>query len=122
MRLLLDTHALIWLNAEPQRVPDGVMEALAGADIAYASAISAWEYGLKRQKRPDLLPKPFDELVANLAEPLAFEFACHAFAETLPPLHSDPFDRMLIAQAIHHGLTLVSNDKMIRRYDVETLW
>ena len=122
MRLLLDTHALIWLNAEPERVPSRVRDALAEADEVYVSVVSAWEYGLKRRKRRALLPKPFAELIGQLAEPLGLEFACYTFAESLPPLHSDPFDRMLIAQALHHGLTLVSNDRMIGRYDVETLW
>jgi PIN domain nuclease of toxin-antitoxin system len=123
MRLLLDTHVTIWLSYEPNRVPDRVGEAIAHADEVFASVISGWEYEQKRNKHGVALPRPFPELVrALLLSPLAFAFDCHAYAASLPPIHADPFDRMLIAQALHHDLTLVTIDLVIRDYPVETLW
>ena len=56
------------------------------------------------------------------AETVGFDFPLHAYAESLPLIHRDPFDRMLIAQALHHDMTLVTSDETIRRYPVRTLW
>lgn len=122
MRLLLDTHVLIWLAEAPQQVPAAVSEAILGSERVYASVASGWEYGIKRRKRPDLLPIPFASLIEGVAEPLDLAFDCHLQAELLPPLHNDPFDRMLIAQALHHQLTLVTKDRHLRQYAVATLW
>jgi PIN domain nuclease of toxin-antitoxin system len=122
VRLLLDTHVLIWLANRPGQVPEAVRCGLAEAEEVFASVISAWEYGLKRQIYPADFPHSFGDLVRDMAEPLDFAFACHVHAERLPPIHKDPFDRMLVAQALHHGLILVTQDDKLRRYPVETLW
>lgn len=123
MRLLLDTHVVIWLAGEPRRVPDRVKAATIASDALVVSALSAWEYGMKRFRFPAQFPFAFDTLVAELdAERLGFDWSCHSYAATLPSIHRDPFDRMLIAQALHHGLTLVTGDEVIRRYPVPTIW
>lgn len=122
MKLLLDTHVLIWLAGAPDQIPQAVRKALISSEQNYASVASAWEYGMKRRRHPEVLPLPFLTLMKGLAEPLDLDFACHTYAETLPRLHGDPFDRILVAQALHHGLVLVTGDRHVRRYPVETLW
>jgi len=123
VRLLLDTHVLIWLGSAPDLVPTNVRQAVAVSDETFVSVVSAWEYGVKRLKFPNEFCEPFEILVAGLGHvPLDLPFECHRYSESLPPIHRDPFDRMLIAQALHLDLTLVSADETIRRYPVPTLW
>lgn len=122
MRLLLDTHVILWLANEPEKIPAAVRSAIAGADVVYVSVATAWEYGIKRLKQPDRLPLPFGALVSADMQTLNLDFDCHTYAESLPAIHSDPFDRMLIAQALHHDLALVTGDRMIMRYPVSTFW
>ena len=123
MRLLLDTHALIWALDEPDRLPAKIHEAF-DTGVVFVSAASTWEIAIKvavgRLVFPiDALPgamidAAFEELAVNITHSLG--------AATLPLLHRDPFDRLLIAQARHERLTLVSRDPDIRRYPVDTLW
>jgi len=122
--LLLDTNVLIWLVSNDRRLSRRVIDRLSlGKDRLYVSVLSAWEYGQKRSRKPDELPRTFDQVVAGIPhERLDFTFDCHRFAEQLPPIHRDPFDRMLIAQALQHDLTLVASDKQIAKYAVETFW
>ena len=124
MIYLLDTQVIVWLATERRRISDAVIETLADPGATRAiSVVSGWEYGQTRLMRPEQLPRSFDRLVAQMgAETLDFEFALHSYAESLPPIHRDPFDRLLIAQALHHDMTLVTADETIRRYPVRTLW
>lgn len=123
MRLLLDTHVAIWLYQDEARIRSETKSLLFEADAIYLSAVSAWEYGHKRLIKPGELPVPFDILAAKIpALGLDFAFQLHHFAESLPLIHRDPFDRMLIAQAVHHELTLVTSDRHIRQYPVPTIW
>ncbi|MEP7351077.1 MAG: type II toxin-antitoxin system VapC family toxin [Sphingorhabdus sp.] len=123
MRLLLDTHAVVWLAEDDQRLPKHVYSRIRDADEIYVSFASAWEYGLKRKKWPESFKNNFAYLLNGIpAQCLAMEFDVHRFAEELPLIHNDPFDRMLIAHALHHGLTLVTKDRDIHRYPVKTFW
>lgn len=107
----------------PARLPKQVRRIIAGADRVAVSAISAWEYGIIRAKRRSEANVAFEDLLVDVnVDRLAFPFRCHVHAETLPPIHRDPFDRMLIAHALDDALTLVTADKMIRLYPVPTLW
>lgn len=126
MRLLLDTHVFLWLLAQPERLGRhlGALED-AGNDLL-VSAASAWEIAIKTQlgrlELPDD-PRRFvpDRLRAIGAEPLPVEHA-HALAVgSLPPLHRDPFDRLLVAQARDLRLRIVTADPQIARYEVDTL-
>ena len=104
-------------------MPHRVRDRIASGETIYISFVSAWEYGIKRLAFPGTLPYPFDAAIAQLPhQPLACEVSLGRYAESLPLIHKDPFDRMLIAQAIHHRLTLVTVDETIRRYPVTTLW
>jgi PIN domain nuclease of toxin-antitoxin system len=122
--LLLDTNVLIWLAHVPKRVPAVVHSELQfGKTDKYVSVVSAWEYGQKRKLKPLELPFSFESLIAHIpAVYLDFEFELYRYAESLPLIHRDPFDRMLIAQALHHDLTLVTSDTDIHKYPVKTLW
>lgn len=123
MRLLLDTHVVLWLVTAPSRVPASVRGAVVDADALGVSIASAWEYGAKRSRRPEQLPLPFDRLLVELpVEAIALEWSCRRYAEDLPRFHNDPFDRMLIAQALEGRWTLVTADRDIQRYPVPTLW
>lgn len=78
---------------------------------------------MKRRQRPDELLASFAEIVeASRYTPLDFPFPCHADAEALPLIHADPFDRMLVAHARHLGCPLITGDKTLHRYPVETFW
>jgi PIN domain nuclease of toxin-antitoxin system len=125
VRLLLDTHALIWALDAPERLPETFLDILGQAGVTvFASAASTWEIAIKValgrlrfpiEKLPTALSDAaFKELQVSIAHGL--EMA------QLPLIHRDPFDRLLIAQARHEGLTLVTRDPTVRRYPIDTLW
>jgi PIN domain nuclease of toxin-antitoxin system len=122
--LLLDTHALLWALGDPDRLSSAARSVLESrATPAYASAASVWEISIKR--RSGKLTAP-DDLIAQ-AEEAGFDSlpiaASHAWrAGELPLHHRDPFDRMLIAQALADGLTVVTKDPVFASYGVPTLW
>ena len=96
---------------------------LAGENDLLISVVSAWEYEQKRRKSPDEFTMPFVEITKAICyTKLDFAFDVHKYAQSLPPIHKDPFDRMLIAQAIHHDLEFVASDAAIHRYPVRTFW
>lgn len=121
MRLLLDTNALIWALADQLlgAARDAVTD---GGNWVAVSAISAWEIEIKRSRRALDVP---DDLVEALAvtgfHPLAVTIEHGIAAGKLPPHHRDPFDRMLVAQAQLEGLTIVTRDRRITRYQVAIL-
>lgn len=126
MRLLLDTHVFLWLLAEPERLGPHLRSLEDPRNDLLLSAASSWEIAVKvRLGRLELPGDPQryvpDRMRAIGAEPLAVEHA-HALAVAeLPPLHRDPFDRMLVAQARHLRLRIVTADAEIARYDVRTM-
>ncbi len=124
MRLLLDTHALLWAAREPGRLPIRARTAVADpANDVWASAASAWEVAIKRQLGKLTAPPVTPELVTHLRfRPLPISLEHAGAVEQLPLHHHDPFDRVLIAQAQVEGLTLVSGDSAIGAYDVSLLW
>jgi PIN domain nuclease of toxin-antitoxin system len=123
VRLLLDTNALIWSLTAPDRLSSRAADAIkAEANDVYVSAISVWEIAMKRSHKrleaPDDLESQLDE---KRFKRLPVEMH-HAHAiEFLPHHHGDPFDRMLIAQAQVEGLTIVTSDREMRRYQVALL-
>jgi PIN domain nuclease of toxin-antitoxin system len=123
VKLLLDTHAFLWWQADDRRLTKQARRAISDARIVFVSAATAWEAGIKsalgRLEYPETIESGveasgFDKL------PITLTHAEHA--ARLAPHHHDPFDRMLIAQAQVEDLTLVTNDRRIARYDVATLW
>ena len=124
MALLIDTNILIWLYWNDSRLPKRVVDRLlSGDDKLCISAITAWEFEQKRLKRPDQLTEKFEIIARQIDhEPLAFDYELYSYATTLPLIHKDPFDRMLIAQAIHHDLEFVASDAAIHKYPVRIFW
>lgn len=127
MRYLLDTHVMIWVLQEPAQLSAGVRDLLAEEDTeVLVSAASLWEAAIKQSIGKMKLPALASEWLPYALERMRIDVldmkGRHALtAGSLPRLHGDPFDRMLVAQAVTEKLTLVTRDKAIRRYEVETL-
>ena len=121
MKFLLDTHCWLWLQTEPGRLPDDLLETLAeSSSQRYLSAASAWEIAIKYAVGKLPLPEPPALYVPERMRLSRFEelAVTHALAvAALPPHHRDPFDRVLVAQAQVEGLTLVTADAAIEPYD-----
>ena len=123
MPLLLDTHVAIWLYSEPDRVSPSVRDQIGVERDVRISVISAWEFGQKRKKFPEMFPVSFEDIIAGSGfTKTDFPFSCHLYAEDLPPIHGDPFDRMLVAHALVTGAAIVTADRNIPQYPVATIW
>jgi PIN domain nuclease of toxin-antitoxin system len=124
LRLLLDTHVLIWAMQQPERLSPTARTALADRqNEIFVSAASVWEIAIKVASGRLAFPvAAIDIMLAEMGFGVVEIAPRHAVELlALPRLHGDPFDRMLIAQARAEGLTLVSDDAMIRQYDVALL-
>ncbi len=123
MRLLLDTHAFLWWRADDRRLGKRARAAIADADVVFVSAATAWEAAIKaalgRLQYPDTIEMGVE---ASGFEKLPISLAHAEWAARLPLHHRDPFDRILVAQAQAEGLSLVTDDRKILRYDVPVLW
>ena len=128
MRVLLDTHALIWALADPDRLSSRARAAIASpATDAYVSMASAWELaileGLQRVRLGVPLATVFTEGLAALRiRLLPIQLQHLSVVPALPRHHRDPFDRLLIATARAEKLTLVSGDRVFEEYDTPVLW
>ena len=128
MRLLLDTHAFIWWTAGSERLSQPARRAIEDeANDILVSAASAWEIATKHRlgRVPSAAALALDIAGAIAGQdfeglPITLEDAVQAGA--LSGAHSDPFDRMLIAQAIAHNLVLISNESLFDPYGVRRLW
>jgi PIN domain nuclease of toxin-antitoxin system len=122
VRLLLDTHVVLWWRQDSRRIKKAARAAIAGADIVYVSAASAWEVAIKSALGRLSLADGLDRHVMEAGfEALPITFAHAAEVGRLPAHHADPFDRMLVAQARVERLTLVTHDERLTLYDVERL-
>lgn len=120
MKLLLDTHTLLWVLTNDSALSTKARNAVEnGANQVFVSAATAWEIAIKRGLGKLRAPGNYLEALEHYRfTPLDITTE-HAMAvEFLPPHHSDPFDRLLIAQAKTEGLTVVTRDKWFTDYDV----
>ncbi|ODR93146.1 type II toxin-antitoxin system VapC family toxin [Sinorhizobium alkalisoli] len=121
MNLLLDTHILLWAAGDPSRLPAQARQLIENREnIPYFSAASLWEIAIKRGLgradfeveprilRRSLLDNGYEELAVNGAHAVAIE--------QLPPIHKDPFDRILVSQSIVEGLMLLTSDEIVGCY------
>ena len=126
MRLLLDSHVFIWALALPKNLSQRAISELINPDTeAFVSLASAWELWIKHARKPikefarvlDGGPDAF-RMAAALSRMTILDISLQhvAAVRSLPHLHGDPFDRLLIAQAMHEGLTLVTHDDIFDRY------
>jgi len=128
MKLLLDTHAFIWWDSEPDKLPPQVLTLCQDrANTFLFSVASAWEMQIKLQLGKLKLALPLAQVIEGQQQtnnieilPITLE---HVLAlQDLPSYHRDPFDRLLIAQANLEDAVLVSGDPVFARYPVKLLW
>jgi PIN domain nuclease of toxin-antitoxin system len=123
VRLLLDSHIVLWWDSEPGKLSDDQREAISdSANQIFVSAATVWELGIKRSSGRVILGESIRLLARRLGFvelPITMEHG--ELAASLPLHHKDPFDRMLVAQAIVEGLTLVTADDALRVYGVGCL-
>jgi PIN domain nuclease of toxin-antitoxin system len=126
VRVLLDTHVFLWLQTEPERLGDRLALVEDSRTTLLVSAASSWEIAIKHGLGRLPLPEPPERYVPTRmhaigAQPLPIEHT-HALAvASLPPLHRDPFDRLLVAQAGVAGVAILTADPAVARYPAETL-
>ena len=128
MRLLVDSHVFVWtLLNDPRLSPKARRTLRSDEHELFFSIVSLWELSIKiRLGRLRTLTSSVaylhDELSANNITLLPLRYDDILALESLPPRHRDPFNRLLIAQALSHQLTLLTGDTEIQRYPVKTLW
>jgi PIN domain nuclease of toxin-antitoxin system len=121
-RYLLDSNVLLWLNLDPSRIPRAVIGNLDAADEVYFSAASAWELSIKQSLGKLRMTGSISAFVARagfLEIPVTTKFA--EAAALLPMHHRDPFDRIIVAQAMEERLTLITSDRRLANHDVKIL-
>lgn len=123
MRLLLDTHVYLWLRLDDPHLPPHFREAIAEpANVKYVSAVSAAEIAVKRAVgKIEIDGDLGDDLSALGLDELAFSHRHARTLDSLPLEHRDPFDRMLIAQAVAEDLVFLTVDAQCAAYDVRLL-
>ncbi len=126
MRLLLDTHVFVWAAVAVERLTETVRALLIDPDnTLLLSACCAYEIEFKRSRDAMLGRLPSDLIAAAAQHRFDWLAVTPAHASTagkLPRLHGDPFDRLLVAQAMDETLPLVTADERIRRYGIPTVW
>jgi PIN domain nuclease of toxin-antitoxin system len=128
VKLLLDACTFLWIVADdPLLSPTARTMFRDPANEAFLSVVSAWEIAVKTALGNIALPEPADSYVPNfrkreLIEPLPLTEEMVLQVVRLPAIHRDPFDRLLICQAIAEGMTILTPDQRIRQYPVRTVW
>ena len=128
MKALLDTHTFLWWNLDDPQLSERVRDFIAdGRNEIFLSAASAWEIAIKAGKGRLTLPDPPDQYVADRmrfhrysALPIEISHALHVYS--LPPIHADPFDRLLIAQSQMEKMPILTADSVVSSYPVDVIW
>ena len=127
MKLLLDTHVLLWAASEPEQLTAAARDALEdGTNDVFVSVVSAWEIAIKQSLGKLELAKPAEQWLPDVLRRTGFELAEVGLAaalrvRALPWHHRDPFDRLLVAQATEDGYTVVTRDSAFEAYGVPLL-
>ncbi|PHM10530.1 type II toxin-antitoxin system VapC family toxin [Nostoc sp. 'Peltigera malacea cyanobiont' DB3992] len=123
---LLDTHAFIWFTENHSSLPDNLRMMINTADIVYLSIASLWEIAIKLNLGKLSLQRRYETIGSAIDTSdiliLPISFADTVQVRNLPLHHGEPFDRMLIAQAINHSLIIISRDKKFDAYSVQRMW
>lgn len=128
MRVLLDSHTILWATLADERLPLAIRALVEDrSNLVAVSVATTWELTMKALAGRLRLPEPpatyFDGLLRDFGYELLPVHQRHVAAlPELPAIHADPFDRMLVAQALVEDLDLVTGDERIRRYPVRTIW
>lgn len=121
MRLLLDTHILLWWLSHDPALSDEAKKLIRDTPEVYISVATTWELAIKQQIGKLTAPDDLLERVESAGfTHLAINFHHAVAAGRLPLVHRDPFDRMLVAQARCEGLTLMTHNSDIQKYEVDT--
>lgn len=128
MKLLLDTQVFLWIATDHARVPRELRAILRDpSNDLYLSVVSSWEIAVKARSGKLALPMPVWAFLLESRErlgiqTLSLQEKAVAHVVKLPDIHRDPFDRLLVCQAIEHQLTIVTSDTQVHRYPIKTLW
>lgn len=127
MSLLLDTCTLLWLARGDAQISARQRSAIAAESDVWVSAASAWEIAIKHAMGRLPLPVAVNQFVRDVRERYQFKSLpideeSALLVAKLPPLHRDPFDRILVSQAIVNGLTIVTPDPAVTDYPVRAMW
>ena len=124
--LLLDTHTLIWFLNDDPTLPETTKEWTGTSEHVYVSIATFWEMAIKNSirklKLPDSISRVMEVCRKKHISILSIKATHLDVLSTLPHIHKDPFDRLLICQAKAEGLTLLTVDENIVLYDVQTAW
>lgn len=121
MKLLLDTHALVWWDSGT--LPRPVARRIESAEVVFVSAVVAWEIAIKSTLGRIVAKAPVETVLDDygfLELPVLIRHADRV--RTLPSHHRDPFDRLLVAQALAEDLVIVSADPLLRKYAAPVVW
>lgn len=126
MKLLLDTHIFLWYISGDQRVGDNIRKTIENAEVVYLSVVSVWEATIKYSIGKLPLPQPphpwlSEQREQHGIESLPIDEASVAHLPKLELHHRDPFDRILVCQAIEHGLQIVTIDPVMSKYPAKVL-
>ena len=118
MKLLLDTHIIIWAVSEPMRLSQKTRNYISEAEAIFVSAASIWEMCIKMQlNKLDVDLAAFIKEIENIGiQSLAITWKHAEYTKSLPIFHKDPFDRILVAQAMSEPLILLTHDKVLSQY------
>lgn len=128
MSFLLDTCSFLWVTLKPEKLSEAFLECFKDPDnTIFLSSVTAWEICIKHSIGKLTLPTSPSQFITD--ERKSHHITKLELAETdtfrlqnLPLIHKDPFDRMLICQAIERSLTILTPDPLIRQYPIRTLW
>lgn len=125
MKVLVDTHTLVWALVEPEMLSASARRAVAAAEVT-ASVVSLWELILKAGKRDALLANPvrwWEKNVTGKGIRLPNIGIRHlSLLDEMPAVHRDPFDRIQVAQAMFEKIPIVSKDSVLAEYAIEVIW
>jgi len=123
MNILLDTHVLIWTLENNLTLSNIARDTIIdGNNIVFVSSASVWEIAIKKSiGKLDVPDNLIEEIELHRFTPLPISYAHAQLVANLPHLHKDPFDRILIAQALLERLTLITRDELIMEYEVKTI-
>lgn len=127
-RYLIDTHCWLWWHIDPARLSQPAFDIIEdGSSEIFFSVVSAWEISIKYGLQKLRLPLPPEKYIPNrlqqsYMETLSIKLEHTLTVGLLPHHHRDPFDRLLIAQAMSEKLTVITHDSQLSRYDIEILY
>ncbi len=124
--ILLDTHSLIWFMYDDSKIPESTLKRIKTENKVYVSVVSLWEIAIKQSLGKLSITNTVSEIVDKCKEtnisilPIEPQHLDHI--KSLPGIHGDPFDRLLISQAVIEGMTLITKDSIIPKYEVAVFW